>query len=118
MKIREDLAGLYSQITTSSAISPALKLCAISPFALLFAILAPPELRMPMFLLGAAPIIFVILQVLWFTFVDADRLQNESHVEKKMLLQRFGWKEGGETREVAIEADAERINNPLLQEDK
>jgi len=118
MKIREDLAGLYSQITTSSAISPALKLCAVSPFALLFSLFAPPQLQTPMFVLGAAPIGFVILQVLWFTFTDADRLQNESHVEKKMLLQRFGWKQDGETKEVAIEPDAERINNPLLAEDK
>lgn len=118
MKIREDLAGLYSQITTSSAINPALKLCAITPFALLFAILAPPELRTPMFILGTAPVVVVILQILWFTFADADRLQNEAHVEKKMILQRFGWREGGETREVAIETDAERINNPLLGEDQ
>lgn len=71
-----------------------------------------------MFVLGAAPILFAILQIVWFTFTDPDRLQNESHIEKKMLLQRFGWKEAGKTREVAIGSDSARTNNPLLDEDK
>ncbi len=116
MKVREDLAGLYSQITTSSAINPALKLCAISPFSFLFAILATDTLRQLLFWIGAVPIIVVMGQILWFTISDPDRLQNELHVERKMMIQRFGWKEDGENKEVEFQPDLSRINNPMLRD--
>jgi hypothetical protein len=40
------------------------------------------------FVVGCVPLAITALQLFWFTVFDRDRLQNDRHVENKMLITR------------------------------
>jgi hypothetical protein len=63
------------------------------------------------------PLIVFVVQVLYFTFTDPDRLQNDRHVEQKMRIQhQIAMKTGGKTITIDVPRDAALVENPKAAE--
>ncbi len=78
--------SVAKHIATSSAMNPSLILCAtVSP--LCFALSAWTASN-GYFVAACVPLAIACFQIIWFTFFDRDRLQNDRHVENKMMIMR------------------------------
>jgi hypothetical protein len=117
MKIPSEMAGVSKHIATSSAMNPTLLLCLIcSPICFVLSWMSGDFFRVGFFLAGLSPLAVGIWQIVRFTLIYPDRLQNDRHVENKMMISRFGSKNGDETLEVLLPATATVVDNPLLDE--
>jgi len=113
------IAGVSRHIATSSALNPALLLCAIcSPICFTLSYFTDGLLRAGFFLAGITPLTIAAWQIVRFTLNDPDRLQNDRHVENKMLISRFGVRQGEVTHEVIIPPSGEQGPNPLAEDDE
>jgi hypothetical protein len=56
-------------------------------------------------------------QIVLFTFIDRDRLHNEEHIERKMLLARMRPEIGDGSRAVEVIASERLIPNPSSKVD-
>lgn len=117
MKEPEGWAAVSKYISSSSALNPTLLFLLLCTVPSLFLAAAS---RIPLsyfFMLTAIiPIFISAWQIITFTNGDRDRLQNDKHVEKKMLIARFGGDLGGERREIILKSDSPLIDNPALGE--
>ncbi|WP_138983981.1 hypothetical protein [Sphingomonas elodea] len=80
-------AGITNRLKTSSAVVPAilfLSLCALLGFSGLR--YAPPQYATLFVLVIAVGVFVPAFQIIFFTFVDRDRLHNEEHLERKIML--------------------------------
>lgn len=108
-------ADIVRHIATSSALNPSLIALAIIAIpSLALSNFASPPLSDYLFYLVAATTGVVLLQIAFFTIFDRDRLQSEKHVEHKILLsqQRFGVRDGNNTREIEIGHQGLLTENP------
>lgn len=89
MSVDPQFAQVTKRLRTSSAVVPALVLTAIcTPCGLLAARFFEGALTFACFVLAMLPPFVAISQVIFFTFIDRDRLQNEDHVERKMMIAK------------------------------
>lgn len=92
------VSGSSVSVTTSSALNPSLVLCLVClPTGLVGLMLGLETWHLLFGCLTFIPPLLTAAQIVWFTFFDRDRLQNERHVEQKMLIasrQAFGDKAG------------------------
>lgn len=111
--------GVSRHIATSSVLNPTLLLALIcSPLSLWLASKSEDALRYLFFVVGVAPIAVGLWQIVKFTNGDPDRLQNDKHVENKMLIGLFGDKASGKPKEILIPHSGELIDNPEIESDK
>ncbi|GGE98297.1 hypothetical protein GCM10011404_34300 [Sphingomonas prati] len=58
-----------------------------------------------------------LAQVCYFTIMDPDRLQNEKHVEQKMMISRkINVIEDGKVSEILLPRHEQVIQNPGLED--
>lgn len=112
--------GQIGQITktfrTSSAAVPALILSTIfGPICVVGAILAPEPLNIYLGCGAVGSFALPALQILFFTAFDRDRLQNEEHVENKLLIAQGKPILGDRGGIVDIEPTGDTIENPALE---
>lgn len=110
--------GVIRQMSTSSAVNPMLIASIVAIVfgapALMF---GPEETRLFFAALIFLPLVAFVLQVAIFTIVDRDRLQNDRHVEQKMLIQnQITLKRSGKTVTIDIPPNGALIDNPRATE--
>jgi len=116
------LATMATRISTSSAMNPSLMLCLmVTPLCFLAAgslfHLAQVLPALLFVLIGVVPLGIASWQLVRFTIRDPDRLQQERHIENKMLIQhRMGIKEDGQFREVPLALSDTLTGNPQVQD--
>lgn len=109
--------GVIRHISTSSAVNPTL---VASIAAMVLGVggltIGPASASLVFAILTLAPLTVFLCQVIFFTFVDRDRLQNDKHVEQKMLISRgIGSMINGKPVEFQIPADSPIVSNPTYQ---
>jgi hypothetical protein len=83
------LAQVSSRLRSSSAVVPALILTLIcTPSGLIAANFAVWPISSVLMVFAFLPPALAFFQILLFTFFDRDRLHNEDHVERKMIISR------------------------------
>jgi purine-cytosine permease-like protein len=106
-------AHVTKSLRTSSAIVPALVLTAIClPIGAIAAAMTPAPLNYIFMATAIIPPIVAILQIAFFTFADRDRLQNEEHVERKMLLSQMRPEFGDATSVIEVDNAHSLMSNP------
>ena len=112
------IAGMSKTIATSSALNPGLFLSLVTmPIGATAALWTTnPILAMIFASVAVAPPIIVLFQIVFFTIWDRDRLHNEKHIEKKMLIQRMPSEIGDRANAIPIATDSVLENNPALVE--
>jgi hypothetical protein len=109
------LAQIRKRLKTSSAVVPSLIFSLIAIPTASAGMILGSETTRPMFMvLLLVPVVLTAGQILFFTIFDRDRLQNEEHVERKMLLTRMKPEIGDAHSTVEIDADGKIVNNPTL----
>ena len=89
MMVHNQLAQISNRLKSSSAVVPALMLTLIcTPTGLLTAKLASGVVSIVGLTLAIVPPLLASCQIVFFTIFDRDRLHNEDHVERKMMISR------------------------------
>jgi hypothetical protein len=117
MRIYDDkhLAQVTKRLKTSSAVVPALIFSLIAlPTAAAGLTFAPESVRWLFIALVLIPLLLTAGQILFFTITDRDRLQNEEHVERKMLLATMRPEIGDANSTIEMDSDGRIVNNPSL----
>ena len=114
---QDHLAQVTKRLKTSSAVVPALLLSVICvPIGALGLRFAEERLDILFGALIVVPPLLAALQIVFFTFADRDRLQNEDHVERKMLLRTFRPEIGDARSVLEISGDQSLIANPSAKD--
>jgi hypothetical protein len=109
--------SVLRQITTSSAVNPTML---VSIAAMLIGFLglrfAPASSAFVFQILILAPLTVFLCQVVFFTLKDPDRLQDDEHVENKMVIAKsIGMMKDGKPIEVKLPANKMKpVRNPRL----
>jgi len=109
-------AGQARHISTSSAMNPALLLCAICvPTGATMTVFGTDFVRLVGIVWSGLPLMMALWQLGYFTHSDRDRLQNERHVEQKMIIQgRIGMRSAGGIREFDAPPALPPVENPAV----
>lgn len=113
----QNFGQIISSLRTKSAANPALIFAALClaggvPGALIA--VAPTTY----FFLGviALGLLLAASQIIYFTLKDPDRLQDEQHVENKMLINSMNPMLGDSTHLIQLDAEPTMIGNPRLED--
>lgn len=106
--------SVIRSMTTSSAVNPALVIAVVCIVIGVPALaLAPPAAATVISFVVVAPLCLLLLQLGFFTIVDRDRLQNDRHVEQKMLITKtIGYMKDGKPEQVQLPASEALVDNP------
>lgn len=109
--------AVLRHISTSSAVNPTML---VSISAMLIGYLglqfAPDTASIVFSLLIIAPLTVFLGQVIFFTIFDRDRLQNDKHVEQKMIIKNgIEIKRAGKVITVDVPKGEGVSTNPLAQ---
>lgn len=108
------LAQITKRLNTSSALVPSLILSAIGvTLAVGGFLIAPDDLKAIVAGVGVIPLILSCIQIIWFSMFDRDRLQNETHVENKMLIARMPSALGDKDTIIHGDRHTKLIDNPM-----
>lgn len=111
------LAELTKSLKSSSAAVPSLLYTLIvTPISLFASFYSPPPMQYAFALIAAFPVVITGFQISFFSIADKDRLQNEEHVEKKMMISRMTPQIGDAHSTIEIQDDQELIENPAAGE--
>ncbi|HTG38179.1 hypothetical protein [Sphingomonas sp.] len=111
------MAQVTKSLKTSSAVVPALLLTAIClPLGALAAAFVPAPVSYLFVALALICPIATLLQIVFFTFFDRDRLQNEEHVERKMMLTQMRSEIGDSNAVIEAKPAEMLIANPSAAE--
>ncbi|MFL6856981.1 MAG: hypothetical protein ACJ8EB_03630, partial [Allosphingosinicella sp.] len=100
---------------SSSAMNPTLLMILLcTPWAIPAAYLSQYPANMFFMGLAGLPPLVGLLQIVFFTIFDRDRLQNDKHVENKMLIERIQGQLGDKAGEVTIDQSSPLSDNPRL----
>jgi hypothetical protein len=114
----DQFAQVASRLRTSSAVVPALILAGIcSAVALPGLLFGPDALAVLFTIILVVGLLIPASQIVLFTFIDRDRLHNEEHIERKMLLARMRPEIGDGSRAVEVIASERLIPNPSSKVD-
>lgn len=111
--------SVLRHISTSSAVNPAML---VSISAMIFGLLGlefcPPEVAWVFTVVTLAPLVVFLFQVILFSMIDRDRLQNDKHVERKMMITKnvIGVMEGDNPKEIALPSSTQYSPNPMITE--
>ena len=118
MNSLQGVAGVTKSIATSSALNPTLILCAIcTPTMLTAAYFATEPLSLMFSTFAFFPPVIACWQIVRFTLSDTDRLQNERHVENKMIISQQGTRIGSADTDIMLPANEVLQGNPALLEE-
>lgn len=112
--------GVIRHMTTSNAVNSAL----IATIAgMLFGTLGlrfgPEGAEWAFYVILLAPLLVLLFQIILFSLVDRDRLQNDKHVEQKMMItSKIGYMKDGKPQEVEIPSSGILVQNPPYSETK
>ena len=111
----DGLARVTKTVATSTALNPTLMLAALLGLpCFLLGFFSPVPISYLLDVCGVAVLVTAIWQIIRFTIHDPDRLQNDRHVENKMMISTLGGKFGDEKLEIAIPANAISTANPHM----
>ena len=111
----QHLAQITKRLRTSSAVVPALIFTAIAvPAGVTGLIVGAPSLSGFFQALIGMPIALTALQIVFFTLFDRDRLQNEEHIERKMLLSGLRPQLGDSQSTIDLSSEEKLVENPAL----
>jgi hypothetical protein len=115
MKQGNHLAQITKRLKTSSAVVPALLLSLIcTPIGSIGAKFSPYPLNLIFVILAVSPPLLTVLQIAFFTIWDRDRLHNEDHVERKMLITQTKPEMGDGHRVIEMTPNSELVENPSV----
>jgi hypothetical protein len=110
-----DFGQVIKTLRTKSAVNPALIFAAICMAGgLAGAILAPEPLNYVFLGVVLVGVVIPALQIAIFTAVDRDRLQDEEHIENRMLIQALVPMLGDSNNLIELEASPILSSNPEL----
>jgi hypothetical protein len=116
MKDINGIAGVTRSIATSSVINPTLILSAIcTPLALSAGYFSDGLIKLFFLIFAAIPPGLACWQIIKFTKQDPDRLQNERHVENKMMISQMGARIGSDGKDMPVEIGGKLESNPALK---
>lgn len=112
--------GQIGQITktfrSSSAAVPSLILSAIfGPISIVGSIIADGSTATGLAVTAIASFALPALQIIYFTFMEPDRLQNEEHVENKLLIAQGKMIRGDNQTMIDVSVDQTPVANPALE---
>ncbi len=111
------LGSFSKHVASSSALNPTLLLSVLAVaggYTLTY--LMPPPLTYVAFTVGTLPVLIGCWQIVKFTNGDTDRLQHDTHVERKMLISLMGENSENGTRQVIIDHDSPLSENPQIKD--
>lgn len=110
------IAQIVKQFKISSAIVPGLALAGIAiPVGCVGAIWASESAATLFSWIALVGIAIPALQILFFSLMDRDRLQNEEHVEKKLIIASGKAVIGDRDSIIDIEPTGDLVENPKLE---
>ena len=110
----EHIAEVTKRLKTSSAVVPTLIYDAIVlPSGVAGLLIAPERLSLFFEISIASAVVLTVSQIALFSLFDRDRLQNEDHIERKMILQQIRPQIGDASTTIDI-VEGSPISNPLL----
>jgi hypothetical protein len=115
-EFKPDFGQIVNILRTKSAANPALVFAAIClAGGLGGAIFVDPPLSY--FFVGIAVLgaLVAAIQIVYFTIFDRDRLQDEEHIENKLLIQALQPMLGDSENVIEVEAAPVLSENPKLQ---
>lgn len=111
------MAQVSKSLRTSSAVVPSLILTAIClPAGAIASVMSDPPLHFLFVFIALICPLATLLQIVFFTFADRDRLQNEEHVERKMMLTQMRPEFGDGTEVIEISKTDKLIANPSAKD--
>ncbi|HEX8525431.1 hypothetical protein [Allosphingosinicella sp.] len=120
MKLPENqhLAEITKRLRTSSAVVPSLLFAAIALPTGAAGLMFGKENTQPVFIgILLLPMLLTFGQIVFFTIFDRDRLQNEDHVERKMLIGQARSEMGDANSVIELETGGKLIGNPAVEGD-
>ena len=116
----QHLAQISKRLKTSSAVAPSLIFSAIAlPFGSAGIAFGPTDFKDFFAVLAGVPVGLTALQIVFFTLFDRDRLQNEEHLEKRMLLSRLSPEMGDANSTITLDQQSRDLKeNPSLEGSK
>ena len=123
----EDLTGensvfrhLSARLRTSSAVVPALLAALISmPIGAGGLAFGPKEFSLVFLIVLIAPLTVLLGQIVLFSIFDRDRLHNEEHLERRMVIERTPAEIGDAKSVVILENKAVQLTeNPSMEGSK
>jgi len=113
--------AVLRHISTSSAVNPAMLVCIASMiFGFLGLEFAPTDVNWVFIILILFPLVIFSAQIILFSLVDRDRLQNDKHVEQKMMISKqvIGEMRDGKPIEIRLPKNEQQSPNPQLYIEK
>lgn len=109
--------GVIRHFSTSSAVNPTLVATIVCAVLGVPGIMFGPAAAQSIFTaLIFAPLVVFLAQVVLFSLVDRDRLQNDRHVEQKMMItHKIGYMRDGEPAEMVLPKGELLTENPQLE---
>ena len=113
--------GQVGQITktfkSSSAAVPSLIAGGMfGPISIVGSLLAQEPLNLVLAGIGIVALALPALQIAYFTFTNPDRLQNEEHVENKLLIAQGKMVRGDGRTMVDVDISSAPVENPALED--
>ena len=117
MQGTDHLAQATKSLKTSSAVAPSLLLTVIcTPLGMAASRLSPAPFDLIFAVIAIVPVVLTVIQIVYFTFREPDRLQNERHVEQKMLLSRIPPQMGDHSSVVELDSSQNLMVNPMMKD--
>ena len=111
------IGQILKTFKSSSAAIPGLYYLALTtPLSLGASLVAPEPLNYFFAGLAALPVAIVGLQISFFSVFDRDRLQNEEHVEKKLIIAQGKTLIGDKNAVVDMVDQGQLVDNPALED--
>jgi hypothetical protein len=115
----DQLGEITKRLKTSSAVVPILIFDAICvPIGIAGMIYTSADASSFFGWLAGGPVVLTGLQISFFTLFDRDRLQNEDHVERKMLIGQLEPQFGDSHSNITIDHKEPLVGNPANEEGK
>jgi hypothetical protein len=116
MTNQNHLAQITKRLKSSSAVVPALLLTLIcTPTGALAARFSPEPINLVFLGMAIIAPLLTAVQIAFFTIWDRDRLQNEDHVERKMIITRTAPELGSASTVIELVDVAELTANPSAE---
>jgi hypothetical protein len=109
--------SLLRPIRSDTSVTPTIAVIKlVTPLSLVLASFAKEPVNSSLFLLGAAPVATVLLQILFLTFTGKiEHLESEPHKERMRELEnRFGSNDGDGSRDMKL-AKTRLTDNPKMK---
>ena len=116
MGTAEFWANLLKPISSSTAVTPTLATIKIvTPLSIIMTRFTPAPINSYLFILGALPVILIVLQISYLTIANLPALESDPHKERMRELEGlFGENTPEGARKMKVISSSEPSQNPQL----